>query len=76
MIKEAIVRLINGERIPYTMVENVMNEFITNNCSDVEMSSFLTALAIRGTDVNDIVAFSKSMKKTASDFQAMLKYLR
>ena len=73
MIKEAISRLINGERIPYEMVENAMDEFINNNCSDVEMSSFLTALAIRGTDVNDVVAFSKSMKKNCIRFPSKVK---
>ncbi len=67
-IKEAINGLVHGDMIPYEVLENAMDEYIENKCSDVEMSSLLTALAIRGTSVNDIVAFSNSMKKNCVRF--------
>lgn len=73
MIKEAITRLVNGDRVPCEMVEIAMDEFINNNCSDIEMSSFLTALAIRETGVNDIVAFSNSMKKNCIEFPSEIE---
>ena len=48
MIKEAILKLAKKEDIGYEMAKEVMNEIMSGNATDIQMSSFLTAMSMKG----------------------------
>lgn len=68
MIKEAIINLFNGDVLSHDTLEQAMDEWINNACSDIELSSLLTALALKGFNPDDIIAFASSLKKNSLPF--------
>ncbi|MCL1789511.1 MAG: anthranilate phosphoribosyltransferase, partial [Oscillospiraceae bacterium] len=48
MIKEAILSLSRKEDLSYETAETVMNEIMTGQATDVQMSAYLTALSLKG----------------------------
>lgn len=63
MIKEAIFKLTNKENLPYEMAEKVMDEIMSDEASQIQMSAFLTALSMKGETIEEITAFAKGMRK-------------
>ena len=52
MIKEAIMKLAKKENLTFEETELVMNEIMGGEATGVQMSSYLTALSMKGeTDV-------------------------
>ncbi len=68
MIKEAIVKLVNRENLTEEMAEAAMNEIMSGNTSEIQMSSFLTALATKGASVEEITACARGMRKHCEKF--------
>jgi anthranilate phosphoribosyltransferase len=68
MIKEAIARLVAGENLPSSVMEEVMEEIMTNNATDAQKASFLTALAIKGETIDEITAAAKVMRAHCEQF--------
>ena len=66
MIKEAIVKLINKEDLPSETVEQVMDEIMTGQASQILMASYLTALEAKGATVEEITASAKGMRKAGT----------
>jgi len=62
MIKEAILKLANNEDISYKMAEESMNEIMRGKASDVQMSSYLTALSMKGETIDEITASAASLR--------------
>jgi anthranilate phosphoribosyltransferase len=62
MIKEAIIKLVNKEEISYQMAEEVMDEIMSGEASEVQMSAYLTALSMKGETINEITASAASMR--------------
>ena len=48
MIKEAILKLAKKQDLTYAEAEAVMNEIMGGEATPVQMSSYLTALAMKG----------------------------
>ena len=48
MIREAIIKLSNKENLSYEEAEQVMNEIMEGQASQVQMAAYLTALSIKG----------------------------
>ncbi|MDD3218341.1 MAG: anthranilate phosphoribosyltransferase [Lachnospiraceae bacterium] len=63
MIKEAIIKLANKEDLTYEMAEQVMDEIMGGEASQVQMSSFLTALSLKGETIEEITACAEGMRK-------------
>ena len=63
MIKEAIVKLANGEDIGYDMAMEVMNEIMDGKASDIQKSAYLTAFAMKGETIEEITASAKVMRE-------------
>jgi anthranilate phosphoribosyltransferase len=63
MIKDAIKLLVDGKDLSYEMAETVMNEIMSGDASEIEMSSYLTALRIKGETVEEITACANGMRK-------------
>lgn len=62
MIKEAIVKLSRKENLTYEEALEVMNEIMEGKASDIQMASYLTALAIKGETIDEINASAYGMR--------------
>ncbi len=65
MIKEAISTLMNNENLSYDTAYTVMDEIMSGNVTDIEISSYLTALSMKGETVDEIAGSAASMRKHA-----------
>lgn len=62
MIKEAILRLAKKEDLTYDMAEKVMDEIMSGEATPVQMSAYLTALAMKGETIDEITASAAGMR--------------
>ena len=62
MIKEAIHKVFKKENLTYKEAETVMNEIMEGEASAVQMSSYLTALGMKGETVEEITASAAGMR--------------
>lgn len=62
MIKEAIHKVFKKENLTYEEAETVMNEIMEGEASAVQMSSYLTALGMKGETVEEITASAAGMR--------------
>lgn len=63
MIKEAIIALNRKENLNFETAKAVMNEIMSGNASDVQISSYLTALAMKGETIDEITASAAGMRE-------------
>ena len=68
MIREAIIKLSNGEDIGYEMAEAVMNEIMSGDASEVQKAAYLTALSMKGETIEEITASAKEMRRHCVKF--------
>lgn len=62
MIKEAIHKLANKQDLSYEESETVMNEIMSGSASPVQMSSYLTALSLKGETIDEITGSASGMR--------------
>ncbi|MDO4647609.1 MAG: anthranilate phosphoribosyltransferase [Eubacteriales bacterium] len=62
MIKEAIIKLAKKENLSYKEAEQVMDEIMSGEASAVQMSAYLTALAMKGETIEEITASASGMR--------------
>lgn len=62
MIKEAILKLAKKQDISYEMAESSMDEIMRGQATDVQMSSYLTALSMKGETIDEITASAASLR--------------
>lgn len=62
MIKEAIIKLSKKEDLAYAEAEQVMNEIMEGQASEVQMSAYLTALSMKGETIDEITASASGMR--------------
>ncbi len=62
MIKEAILKLAKKENLTYEEAEAVMNEIMGGEATPVQMSSYLTALSLKGETIEEITASAAGMR--------------
>lgn len=65
MIKEAIYKLVNKEDLTYEMAQEAMDEIMSGKATEIQMSSFLTALRMKGETIEEITACAAGMRKHA-----------
>lgn len=63
MIKEAILNLSQKQDLSYNEAKSVMNEIMNGDATNVQMSSYLTALAMKGETIDEITASAASMRE-------------
>ena len=66
MIKEAIS--VKGNDLSTEMMTTVMEEIMTNEATDAQKASFLTALAMKGETIDEITAAAKVMRSHCERF--------
>nr|WP_325194718.1 anthranilate phosphoribosyltransferase [uncultured Oscillibacter sp.] len=62
MIKEAIIQLAAKQDLTYETAAAVMDEIMGGQASQIQMSAFLTALAMKGETIDEITACAASMR--------------
>lgn len=62
MIKEAIIKLSKKENLNYQEAENVMDEIMSGQATPVQMSSYLTALSLKGETIDEITGSAAGMR--------------
>ena len=68
MIREAISQLVKRENLSAEVMEQVMEEIMTNQATDAQKASFLTALAMKGETIDEITAAAKVMRSHCERF--------
>lgn len=63
MMKEAIMQLSLRQSLSYETAKNVMDEIMEGEASDVQISAYLTALAVKGETIDEITASAASMRE-------------
>ena len=62
MIKEAIIKLSKKQDLAYAKAEAVMDEIMSGQATPVQMSAYLTALALKGETIDEITASAAGMR--------------
>ena len=62
MIKEAILSLANKEDLNYDIAKTVMDEIMSGMTSEIQMSAYLTALAMKGETIDEITGSAEGMR--------------
>lgn len=63
MIKEAIYQVVNGENLSYEMAEQVMDEIMSGEASQIHMGAYLTGLRMKGETIEEITASAAAMRR-------------
>lgn len=63
MIKEAILKLSKKENLDYEEAKEVMNEIMSGKATAVQMSSYLTALSMKGETIEEITGSAAGMRE-------------
>ena len=62
MIKEAILKLANKHDLTYDEAYQTMDEIMSGEASEVQMSAYLTALSMKGETIDEITASVEAMR--------------
>ena len=62
MIKEAIIKLSKKQDLAYAEAEAVMDEIMSGQATPVQMSAYLTALALKEETIDEITASAAGMR--------------
>lgn len=68
MIKEAIAQLVKREDLTSEVMEQVMEEIMTGEATDVQKASFLTALSMKGETIDEITSAAKVLRSHCERF--------
>jgi anthranilate phosphoribosyltransferase len=69
MIREAIIKLSKKEDLTYQEAEAVMDEIMSGEATPVQMSSYLTALTMKGETIDEITASAAGMRAHGTKLQ-------
>ena len=62
MIKEAILKVYKHQDLTYEEAYQTMDEIMTGEASEVQMSAYLTAMAMKGETIEEITASAEAMR--------------
>lgn len=68
MIREAIAKLAAREDLTFAEAEQVLDEIMGGETTEVQMSAFLTALAMKGATIDEITGCAKGMRNHCEKF--------
>lgn len=69
MINKSIVKLTNNEDLTSFEAYQSIDEIMSGKASEIEISSFLTALSMKGETIDEISASAQAMKAHALEFK-------
>lgn len=62
MIREAIKKIARKENLTYEEANQVMDEIMSGNTSDIQTSAFLTGMAMKGETIDEITGCAAGMR--------------
>ena len=62
MIKEAILKVYKRENLTYDEAYQTMDEIMSGEASEVQMSAYLTAMSMKGETIDEITASAEAMR--------------
>jgi anthranilate phosphoribosyltransferase len=62
MIREAIIKLSEKKDLTYEEAKQVMDEIMSNEATQIQMSAYLTALSMKGETIDEITASAAGMR--------------
>ena len=62
MIRESIIKLSKKQNLTYLEAKEVMDEIMSGKATPVQMSAYLTALALKGETIDEITASAAGMR--------------
>ena len=62
MIKEAILKVYKHEDLTYQEAYDTMDEIMSGEASEVQMSAYLTAISMKGETIDEITASAEAMR--------------
>ena len=62
MIKEAILKVYKHENLNYDEAYKTMDEIMSGEASEVQMSAYLTAMSMKGETIDEITASAEAMR--------------
>jgi anthranilate phosphoribosyltransferase len=65
MIKEAIIQLTSKKNLSFEMAEEVMNEIMNGEVSELQIGAYLVALSMKGETIDEITGSAKGMRNHA-----------
>ena len=63
MIKEAIVKAVAKQNLTYNEAETVIDEIMSGQASQIQMSAFLTAMSVKKETIEEITGAAAGMRK-------------
>lgn len=63
MIKEAIVKAVSKQNLTYKEAETVIDEIMSGQASQIQMSAFLTAMSVKKETIEEITGAAAGMRK-------------
>jgi anthranilate phosphoribosyltransferase len=63
MIKDAIIKAARRQNLSYDEAISVMDEIMSGEASEIQMSAYLTALAVKGETIEEITGSAAGMRK-------------
>jgi anthranilate phosphoribosyltransferase len=63
VIKDAIAKAASRQDLSYCEAEAVMDEIMSGKAGEIQMASFLTAMAVKGETIEEITASAAGMRK-------------
>lgn len=63
MIKEAIVKAVLKQNLTYNEAETVIDEIMSGQASQIQMSAFLTAMSVKKETIEEITGAAAGMRK-------------
>ena len=69
-IKSTIQSIISGDSLSEVQSENLFTEIMDGNLSNIQISSILTALSIKGENVSEIVGATKVLRRKSLSVSA------
>ena len=68
-IEESILKLSNKEDLSFDMAKGTMDEIMNGEASDIQISSYLTALSLKGETIDEISGSAVSMRNNATKLE-------
>jgi len=62
MIKEAISKVVKGEDLTQSQMEQVMEEIMSRRATDAQIGAFITAMRMKGEPVEESTGAAKLMR--------------
>lgn len=66
MVSETVMKIIEGSQIDESEMEELPAYLCREEINDSERAAFLSAIHVRGENLNEISGFSKGLRKLAS----------